>query len=156
MPIGLGTAALIGGGVAAAGTIAGSAIGAHESSKASNKAVAAQTSATNSQLQLGRESNALQRDMFNQGMQYNRDAANAAFNVNAPYAANGIPASNALNALLNLPAAPTLTSPFSTPYQPIGAQPAPPSASGTTPAAPMPGLANALQAGAVPFLRLNN
>jgi hypothetical protein len=82
-------------------------------------------------------------------MALNRDIYNSNYKTLSPFVGNGLVASNAMNALLNLPQAPEMTSPLSGPYQPIGQQPAPPTASGQP-------LTNALQAGAVPFLRLNN
>jgi hypothetical protein len=143
---------VIAGGIAAAGAIGGAAIGSSAAKKASDKAAATQNSATIAQLQLGRESNALQTQMFNSGMALNRDIYNSNYKTLSPFVGNGLVASNAMNALLNLPQAPEMTSPLSGAYQPIGQQPAPPSATGAT-AQP---LTNALQAGAVPFLRLNN
>lgn len=108
--------AVIAAGVAAAGTIGGAVLSSGAQKSATNAAVNAQTNASNQQLQLGRESMALNRDIYNSN-----------FGVLAPYAANGIPASNALNALLNLPAAPTMTSPLQ--QAPTAPQPAPQPAS---------------------------
>jgi type II secretory pathway pseudopilin PulG len=87
--------------IGAVGTIGGAVLASSAQKSATNKAVQAQTNATNQQLQLYREGMGQARDMYNSN-----------FGVLAPYAANGVPASNALNALLNLPSAPPMTSPL--------------------------------------------
>ena len=99
-------------GIAAAGAIGGAVIGSSSQKKAANQAADAQQGATEAQLQLGRESLALQEKMFNQGLGLNKDIYNANWGVLSPFASNGMVASNALNALLGLPAAPTLASPL--------------------------------------------
>jgi hypothetical protein len=124
--------AVIGGAIAGVGAIGGALIGSSAQKKATNKAVAAQTNASNQQLQLGRESMGLNRDIYNSN-----------YATLSPFVGNGLVASNALNALLNLPQAPTMTSPLA-------------QQSAQQPQYPGQPLTNALQAGAVPFLRLNN
>lgn len=74
--------ALVAAGVAAAGTVAGAAISSSASKKATNKAVAAQES-------MNAQNNALQQQ------QYQANAARL-----DPYSAQGMQASNAMNALL--------------------------------------------------------
>ena len=88
-------------GVGAAASIGGAILGANAQKSAANKAVATQMNATNQQLQLGRESLATQKQMFD-----------ANYNTLSPFVGNGLVASNAMNALLGLPAAQPMTSPF--------------------------------------------
>jgi hypothetical protein len=113
--------AVIAAGVVAAGTIGGAVLGSNAQKSATNAAVNAQTNASNQQLQLGRESMGLNRDIYNSNYQ-----------TLAPFVGNGLVASNAMNALLNLPAAPAMTSPLA-----HAAATAPPPAP-----APLPGQGN--------------
>jgi hypothetical protein len=82
MPIGLGTAALIGGGLAAAGTVAASAIGSHAQSKAADKAASTAQNTTDANNALFRENK----------------AQNIA--IAQPFYNNGVAAGNALQSLL--------------------------------------------------------
>lgn len=106
--------AVIAAGVTAAGAIGGGLIASHAQSSAADKATGAITDANNqatqAQLQLGQQSLNQQAGMFNALTGLNTSIYNQNFKVLAPYAANGLPASNQINALLNLPAAPNLKS----------------------------------------------
>jgi hypothetical protein len=109
-------------GVGAAASIGGAILGANAQKSAADKAVATQMNATNQQLQLGRESLATQKQMFD-----------ANFSTLSPFVGNGLVASNAMNALLGLPAAQPMISPLAQASVTAGGAPAPaPSA----PAAP--------------------
>jgi len=78
-------------------------LGADSTKKAANKANDAQQAATQAQLQLGRESLGLNKDIYN-----------ANYNVLSPYASRGNVAGNQINALLGLGQAPAMTSPLAT------------------------------------------
>lgn len=95
--------AVIAGGIAAVGTIGGALISSGAQSSAANQAAASQASATQAQLQLGRESMALNRDIYNSN-----------YNTLSPFVSRGNVAGQYYNALLGLPAAPTMTSPLAT------------------------------------------
>jgi hypothetical protein len=95
--------AVVAGGIAAAGAIGGAVIGSSAQKKAASQAAGAQAGATEAQLQLGRESMALNKDIYN-----------ANFGVLSPYASRGNVAGDSINALLGLPSAPTMTSPLAT------------------------------------------
>jgi hypothetical protein len=82
MPIGLGTAAVIGAGVAGVATVAGSAMSASAQKKAAQ-------SAADTSLATARENNALYKDIYNQNK-----------GVLAPYAAAGLPATAILGEML--------------------------------------------------------
>lgn len=112
--------AIIAGGVMAAGAIGGAVIGSSAQKKAASKANAAQQDATQAQLQLGQESLALNKDIYN-----------ANFGVLSPYASRGNVAGDSINALLGLGAAPAMSSPLGAPA--TGAPAAP---GGLAPAAP--------------------
>lgn len=93
--------AIIAGGIAAAGTIGGAVLSSHAQNKAANQANAAQQEATQAQLQLGRESMALNRDIYNSN-----------YGTLSPFVSRGNVAGDAINALLGLPAAPAMQSPL--------------------------------------------
>ena len=105
--------AIIGGAIAAAGTIGGAVLGSSAQKKAAKQANAAQQDATQAQLTLGRESMALNRDIYNQ----NKDILN-------PFVQRGNVAGEAINALLGLPPpAPAPATPGGTPQtNPVSAQ----------------------------------
>lgn len=96
--------------IGAVGSIGGALLSASAQKKAANQANAAQQEATQAQLQLGRESLGLNKDIYNSN-----------YALLSPFVGNGLVASNSLNALLNLPQAPTLTSPLA--QAPGGATP---------------------------------
>jgi hypothetical protein len=120
--------AVIAAGVVAAGAIGGAVLSSGAQKSAANAANQTQQAATQAQLKLGQQSLGLQRDVYNSN-----------FGVLSPYAANGLVASNAMNALLGLPAAQPMTSPLTQPATP---QP--------TPGAPSFGTGNTLIAGLTP------
>ena len=93
--------AVIAGGIAAAGAIGGAVIGAKAQKSAASQANAAQQEATQSQLQLGRES-----------MDLNRDIYNSNYSLLSPFVSRGNVAGNAINALLGLGSAPVMRSPL--------------------------------------------
>lgn len=78
-------------GIMAAGTIGGAVLGGSAQRSAANQANAAQQEATQAQLQLGRESMALNRDIYNSN-----------YALGSPFIANGLGASNAMTALLGV------------------------------------------------------
>ena len=143
--------AIIAGGIAAVGAIGGAVIGSNAQKSAANQATQATTAANNqataAQLQLGNASLDLQRQMYNNGVGLQTDIYNQGFNILSPYAANGMVASDSLNALLGLPkgtpiqstvhAPPPITGPSGT--TPITTTP------GTTPATGAPTWANVPQ-----------
>lgn len=92
------TAAIIGSAVIGAGA---SYLGSKSQSKAASQAAAASDAAAQAQLQLGRESLALNKDIYN-----------ANFGLLSPYVSRGNVAGNQINALLGLPNAPAMTSPI--------------------------------------------
>ena len=106
--------AVIAAGIGAAGAIGGAVLSSNAQKKAANQATQATTDANHeavaAQLQLGNASLDLQRQMYNQGLGLQTDIYNQNFNVLAPYAAGGVPAMNAMNNMLGLPAAQPLTS----------------------------------------------
>lgn len=86
------------------GTIIGgvtSLLGGSSQKKAINKANDAQQAATQAQLQLGRESLALNKDIYNSN-----------YNILSPFVSRGNVAGDSINALLGLPSAPTMASPL--------------------------------------------
>lgn len=115
------TSALVAGGLAAAGAIGGAAIGSGAQKSAAKQANQAQQQATQAQLQLGRESMGLNRDIYNSN-----------YALLSPFVANGLTASNALNALLGLPASQPMQSP-------LAQQPQTGVGTGTVPGAQAPG-----------------
>jgi hypothetical protein len=145
MPIGLGTAALIGGGLAAAGTIGGAVLSSHAQSHAADQAAQAQSQATDAQLQLGQQSLAQQNALAQQSMGLNQSLYNSNYDTLSPFVSRGNVAGDAINALLGLPQAPTMRSPLETasgglapiqlPPQPAGGTPTP--APGQPPAGPV-------------------
>jgi len=90
--------------IAGAGAIGGAVIGSSAQKKAAKQASQAQQDSTQAQLQLGRESMALNKDIYNSN-----------YALLSPFVSNGLVASNSLNALLGLPAAPQMTSPLAQP-----------------------------------------
>jgi hypothetical protein len=88
-------------GIVAAGTIGGAVLGSKAQKKAANQANAAQQDATQAQLQLGRESMALNRDIYNSN-----------YSLLSPFVSRGNVAGNSINALLGLPSAPAMASPL--------------------------------------------
>jgi hypothetical protein len=93
MPIG----AILG----AAGSIGGALIGASSQNHAVDQATAAQQQATAQQLELGRESLALNQGIYNSN-----------YNLLSPFVSRGNVAGDQINALLGLRAAPAMTSPM--------------------------------------------
>jgi hypothetical protein len=137
MPIGLGTAALIGGGLAAAGTIGGAVLSSHAQSHAADQAQQAQDNATQAQLQLGQQSLAQQNALAQQSMGLNQSLYNSNYDTLSPFVSRGNVAGDAINALLGLPAAPSMRSPMETATGGLApVQLPPPATGGTTPAAP--------------------
>jgi hypothetical protein len=88
-------------GIAAVGTIGGAVIGASAQNHAVDQATAAQQQSTAQQLELGRESLALNQGIYNSN-----------YNLLSPFVSRGNVAGNQINALLGLPAAPAMTSPL--------------------------------------------
>jgi hypothetical protein len=113
-------------GITAAATIGGAMMTQGAQRSAANAATQAQNGATNAQLQLGRESLAAQKQMFDQNMGLNRDIYNSNYQTLSPFVGNGMVASNAMNALLGLPAAQPMTSPLTQPSAPVTPAPATP------------------------------
>jgi hypothetical protein len=101
--------AIIAGGIAAVGAIGGAVISSSAQKKAANQANDAQQAATQAQLQLGRETMALNKDIYNSN-----------YAVLSPYASRGNVAGDSINALLGLPQAPAMTSPLANPSNPNG------------------------------------
>jgi hypothetical protein len=93
--------AVIAAGVVAAGTIGGAVLGQHAQSKAASQAADTQNAATAAELQLGQESLALNKDIYNSN-----------YDTLSPFVSRGNVAGDALNALLGLPAAPVMHSPL--------------------------------------------
>lgn len=93
--------AIIAGAIAAAGTIGAAALSSSSQSRASNQAAQTQNAATQAQVQLGRESLAL-----NQGI-YNSNYA-----LLNPFVSRGNVAGDQINALLGLGSAPQMASPM--------------------------------------------
>jgi hypothetical protein len=114
---------VIAGGIAAAGAIGGSLLANSAQKKANNQAAQTQNNATNAQLQLGRESMGLNREIY--------DKNTALLN---PYVQRGNVAGDSINALLGLPSTPAAAEPRA--QSSARPAPQPPSAS---PASPMPG-----------------
>jgi hypothetical protein len=96
MPIGV-----IAAGVGAAGAIGGAVLSSSAQKKAASSANKSQQQATQAQLQLGRESMALNRDIYNSN-----------FGILSPFVSRGNVAGDSINALLGLPSAPTISSPL--------------------------------------------
>lgn len=90
-------------GIVAAGTIGGAVLGGSAQKKAASSAAASGQQATQAQLQLGRESMALNKDIYNSN-----------YNLLSPFVSRGNVAGESINALLGLPTAPAMTSPLST------------------------------------------
>lgn len=112
--------AVIAAGVVAAGTIGGAVLGNSAQKKASTQAAQTQNNATDAQLQLGRESLGLNRDIYNSN-----------YDILSPYASRGNVAGDQINALLGLPSAPVMHSPLATTPSAAGAPaPAAPAQSG--------------------------
>lgn len=133
---------VIAGAVAAAGAVGGALISSssqkHAAEQATNATVNAQNTATQAQLQLGQQSLDQQRQMYNNNIGLQTDIYNQNFGMLSPYATNGMVASNAVNALLNLPSASPIQSTVHAPA-PIAPQtlPAPNALGGFTGAAPL-------------------
>ena len=88
-------------GIVAAGTIGGAVLGSSAQKKAASQASNAEQQATQAQLHLGRESMALNRDIYNSN-----------YNLLSPFVSRGNVAGESINALLGLPTAPAMTSPL--------------------------------------------
>jgi len=88
--------------IMAAGSIGGALIGGSQSKKATNQAAATQKDATAAQLALGRDSLALQEQMFNQGLDFNKMQAGVSYDMLSPFVGSGLGANNMLNALLGV------------------------------------------------------
>ena len=101
--------AVIAAGIGAAGAIGGGLLSSHAQKSAAQQATNATTAANDkavaAQLQLGGQSLDLQRQMYNNNIGLQTDIYNQGFNMLSPYAANGLVASNSVNALLGLPGA---------------------------------------------------
>jgi hypothetical protein len=100
--------AVIAAGIGAAGAIGGAVLSGnaqkHAAQQATNATTQANNQAVQAQLQLGGQSLDLQRQMYNNNTGLATDIYNQNFNILSPYAANGLVASNAVNAMLGLPA----------------------------------------------------
>lgn len=105
MPVG----AIIGG----VASIGGALLGASSQKKAAKQANESQQAATQAQLQLGRETMALNKDIYNSN-----------YGVLSPYASRGNVAGESLNALLGLPQAPVMRSPLAAPQGGVQTNPA--------------------------------
>lgn len=92
---------VIAGGIAAAGAIGGAVLSSKAQKSAASQANASQQEATQAQLQLGRESMALNQNIYNSN-----------YDVLSPYASRGNVAGDSINALLGLPQAPVMHSPL--------------------------------------------
>lgn len=123
-------------GIMAAGTIGGAVLGSSSQKKAASQAADAQQGATQAQLELGRESLALQEQMFNQGLDFNKMQAGVSYDMLSPFVGSGLGATNSLNALLGI----TPVNMGANPYNTAPAAPAP----GTAPGGTMPAGGNAL------------
>lgn len=99
-------------GIGAIGTIGGALIGGKSQDKANDQAAGISQAAVNAQLQLGQQSLAQQNALAQQSMALGKDIYNSNYGVLSPYASRGNVAGDAINALLGLPAAPTMTSPL--------------------------------------------
>lgn len=129
-------------GIAAAGTIGGALLGSSSQKKAASQAADAQADSTAAQLELGRESLALQEQMFNQGMGFNALQAGTNYDILSPFVGSGLGATNALNALLGITPVAMPANPYASADGPAPATPAPAGGGGGTNAlAPSPGLA---------------
>jgi hypothetical protein len=93
--------AIIGGAIAAVGTIGGAVLSSHAASSAASQANASQQAATQSQLQLGREALGLNQNIYN-----------ANYQTLSPFVGRGNVAGESINALLGLPSAPAQASPL--------------------------------------------
>lgn len=120
-------------GVGAAATIGGAVLGASAQKKAAKTAAAAQSDATAAQLQLGQQSLALQKDMFDQGLGFNKMQAGVSYDMLAPFVGSGLGATNALNALLGITPVAMGANPYTTPA-PSGSS----GGGGSSPALPPP------------------
>jgi hypothetical protein len=135
--------AIIAGGIAAAGTIGGAVLSSSAQNKAAKQANQSEQAATQAQLQLGRESMALNKDIYNSNYQ-----------TLSPFVSRGNVAGDAINALLGLPQAPAMQSPLATPPAGGTAPQTNPVAgrtpvAGFTPQRQFGGFAGALQQGAI-------
>ena len=117
--------AVIAGGIAAAGTIGGAIIGSKSQKAAASQANDAQQAAVQAQLQLGQQSLALNRDIYNSN-----------YGILSPFVSRGNVAGDAINALLGLPAAPRMSSPLAGTASPMPTNPSAP-ATPSAPAAPL-------------------
>jgi hypothetical protein len=135
--------AIIAGGIAAAGTIGGAVLSSSAQNKAAKQANQSEQAATQAQLQLGRESMALNKDIYNSNYQ-----------TLSPFVSRGNVAGDAINALLGLPQAPAMQSPLATTSADGTAPQTNPVAgrtpvAGFTPQRQFGGFAGALQQGAI-------
>jgi hypothetical protein len=119
-------------GIAAAGAIGGAVIGSSAQKKAAGQAADTQRDATAAQLQLGKDSLALQKEMFNQGLDFNKMQAGVSYDMLSPFVGSGLGATGALNALLGITPVDMGANPYNTPSP---ATPAPPAAGSPPPAA---------------------
>ncbi len=101
-------------GIVAAGTIGGAVLGGSAQKKAASQANAAQQDATQAQLQLGRESMALNKDIYNQNKA-----------ILSPFVNRGNVAGDSINALLGLPSVQSAPAPAPTTGTQPGVQQAP-------------------------------
>lgn len=118
--------------IMAAGSIGGALIGGSQQKKAAGQAAATQKDATAAQLALGRDSLALQEQMFNQGLDFNKMQAGVSYDMLSPFVGSGLGANNMLNALLGVTPVDMGANPYNTPQ---AASPAPGSTPGAVPGA---------------------
>lgn len=117
MPIGAAVATAV-------GAVGGAAIGSSSQKKAAKTAANAQQGATQAQLELGNKSLALQEQMFNQGLDFNKMQAGVSYDVLSPFVGSGLGATNSLNALLGITPVSMGANPYNTP-QAAAVPPAP-------------------------------
>lgn len=101
--------------IAAAGTIGGAVLGSSSQKSAAKQANASQQAATAAQLELGNKSLALQQQMFNQGLDFNKMQAGVSYDMLSPFVGSGLGATNALNALLGISPVALGANPYNTP-----------------------------------------
>jgi hypothetical protein len=129
------------------GTIGGAIIGSSAQKKASSQANDTQQAATQAQLQLGRDSLAVQQQLAQQslalqdklagqGLAANLGIYNSNYGMLSPFVSRGNVAGDAINALLGLPTAPTMTSPMANGIPSFPGLNAPAAGAPASPAAP--------------------
>lgn len=141
--------------IAAAGTIGGAVMAGNAQKKAAKQAANVQQDATAAQLELGHESIDLQRDMFNQGLDFNKMQAGVSYDMLTPTIASGLGAQNIFNALMGITPVAMGANPYTTPT-PSGGTPAPSFGGGAAPSAPTASGSNALSNGGYDLSFLRN